>query len=257
MRPAPRCVVFDVDDTLYLERDYVRSGLRAVDALVRRRCGAHGLFSAAWEDFLAGRRGDLIDRALEAVGIAPAPDLVTLLVERYRTHAPEIVLLPDAEKALSAATARGAVAVVTDGPPASQQAKVGALRLESWAWPVVLTSVRFPGRPKPDPVAFAWVQATAGAEPSACVYVADNPAKDFAGPASLGWRTVRVRRPGSLHEARDSGDDVDLELTSLDGLEQALQSLGAGSRRRRASRIGGGLRGLLVAQGHVTDGAQR
>lgn len=213
------CVVFDVDDTLYLEREYVRSGLREVGEVVRRRCGADGVLDAAWADFLAGRRGDLIDRALVSVGVDPAPDLVRVLVRRYRTHRPDIALLPDALAALTSAAAAGPVAVVTDGPAESQLAKARALGLGEWADPVVVTALRFPGRPKPHPAAFAWVQARLGTVPEACTYVADNPLKDFAGPASLGWRTVRVRRPGSLHEDVESGDDVDVEVESLEKLD--------------------------------------
>jgi putative hydrolase of the HAD superfamily len=52
--------------------------------------------------------------------------------------------------------------------------------------------------------------------------VADNPAKDFAGPRSRGWRTVRVRREGSLHAAVASGDDVDAEINGLAELDGAL-----------------------------------
>ena len=47
---------------------------------------------------------------------------------------------------------------------------------------------------------------------------ADNPNKDFAGPKSLGWATVRIRRPESLHAAVPNGDLVDLEIASLDEL---------------------------------------
>lgn len=223
MTQPRRCVVFDVDDTLYLERDYVRSGLHAADAALRRTCGVAGLLEVAWDDFLAGRRGDLLDRALAALGVPPAPGLVAGLVEAYRTHPPAIGLLPDARAALDAAAAEGAVAVVTDGPAASQLAKTDALGLRRWAHPVVVTSVRFPGRPKPDPAAFAWLQARLDVPPEACAYVADNPLKDFAGPALLGWRTVRVRRPGSLHEDLDSGRDVDVEVPSLAGLAGLLE----------------------------------
>jgi hypothetical protein len=41
-------------------------------------------------------------------------------------------------------------------------------------------------------------------------------------PRCLGWRTVRVRRPGSLHAEVPSGDDVDAEITSLADLDAAL-----------------------------------
>ena len=41
-RMKPVCVVFDVDDTLYLERDYVRSGFRAVGVWASRWLGLSG-----------------------------------------------------------------------------------------------------------------------------------------------------------------------------------------------------------------------
>jgi putative hydrolase of the HAD superfamily len=223
-------VVFDVDDTLYLERDYVRSGLLAVDDSVRGRFGVSGVFAAAWEDFLGGRRGDLIDRALVAVGLRPEAVLVTSLLDCYRTHVPAIGLLPDAAAALRTAQATGSVAVITDGPAASQLGKVKALGLSTWACPVVVTSLCFPGRPKPDPASFAWVQRALGVPAEGCTYVADNPMKDFAGPKALGWHTVRVRRPGSLHEALDAGEDVDLEVGSLAGFAGLAAGLTAGIR---------------------------
>jgi putative hydrolase of the HAD superfamily len=55
------------------------------------------------------------------------------------------------------------------------------------------------------------------------VYVADNPIKDFAGPRRLGWRTVRIRRPGGLHADLPSGDDVEQEIASLDELSERLE----------------------------------
>ena len=64
-----------------------------------------------------------------------------------------------------------------------------------------------------------YLSGAAGAD---CTYVADNPGKDFAGPRSRGWRTVRVRRRLSLHEAIASGPDVDLELADLSDLATML-----------------------------------
>ena len=55
-------VVFDLDDTLYLERDYVRSGFRAVDAWLASR-GILGFFGEAWANFENGLRGKAFDRA--------------------------------------------------------------------------------------------------------------------------------------------------------------------------------------------------
>jgi putative hydrolase of the HAD superfamily len=207
-------VVLDVDDTLYLERDYVRSGFSAVDRVVQERLGVHGFRDAAWDLFLAGERRDIFNQVLRAVDLDDAA-LVADLVYVYRNHVPAISLLPDAVACLDELTPGCALAIVSDGPLVSQEMKARALRLSQWAAPVVLTESFGPGFGKPHPRAFRTVEAAHRAAGDRCVYVADNPAKDFAGPRDLGWRTVRIRRAGSLHEREPTLDTADQEIRDL------------------------------------------
>jgi putative hydrolase of the HAD superfamily len=213
-----RCVVFDVDDTLYLERDYVRSGVQAVGALLSGRYGVAGFAAAAWDAFESGVRGTIFDQALAQLGITADPALIRELIDAYRAHEPAIAPLAVAVAAIEALQGVVRLAAITDGPPVSQRAKVSALSVDRWADPVVLCSELGPGCAKPDPTAFRAVEAHTALAGRRCMYVADNPAKDFAGPASLGWLTVRIRRPGSLHESVPSGADVTVEITDLTGL---------------------------------------
>jgi putative hydrolase of the HAD superfamily len=217
-----RLVAFDMDDTLYLERDYVRSGFAAIGEWARRELGVQDLGDRAWAAFEAGVRGRIFDEALMACGVQANGSLVPRLVDVYRSHAPAIELLDDVRAWLAAPPTGVALAVVTDGPLASQRAKAAALGLASWAHPVVFTEALGPGRGKPHPAAFERVEAATGLAAAACTYVADNPAKDFAGPRRRGWRTVRVRRTGSLHAGAGSGDDVDAEITGFEALDDAL-----------------------------------
>jgi putative hydrolase of the HAD superfamily len=214
---APRrCVVFDLDDTLFLERDYVRSGFAAVGAWAQRRLGLRGFGERCWAGFVAGARGRTFDEALAACGVGPAPELVAELVDVYRQHRPSIELLADARACIDRLRRRGDVlAVVTDGPLESQQRKADALGASHWAEAVVLTAELGTGYGKPHRRAFSTVEELCGARGGACAYVADNPAKDFAGPKALGWRTVRLRRPLALHAALPSAIDVDVELVDL------------------------------------------
>jgi putative hydrolase of the HAD superfamily len=198
------CVVFDID------------------AAARALLGVTGFLDRAFAHFSLGARGDVFDRTLVELGVEPSRELVTRLVHCYRDHVPAINLLPDARQALSLAFAAAGVAVVSDGPAASQSAKVRALGLGRWASPVVLTADCCSDRPKPDVFAFELVQEALAVAPEQCAYVADNPAKDFVGPARLGWRTVRVRRNGGLHAGTDSGDDVEIELGQLTALGRVL-----------------------------------
>ena len=217
-----RLVVFDIDDTLYLERDYVRSGFAAVGAWAGAELDVADLGDRAWARFEAGSRGRIFDEVLAAGGIRVNGSLVSQLVDVYRSHAPAIELLDDVRGWLAARPADVALAVVSDGPPASQRAKAAALGLADWADPIVFTAALGPGRGKPHPAAFECVEAAIGLTGPACAYVADNPAKDFAGPRLCGWRTVRVRRSGGLHASVASGADVDAEVTGFATLDEAL-----------------------------------
>jgi putative hydrolase of the HAD superfamily len=215
------CVVFDIDDTLYLERDYVRSGFRAVGESARA-LGIADFAERSWRLFEAGVRGSIFDDVLAESGVRPERALVRALVDVYRTHEPAIEMLPDAADAVGRLRGRVALASLSDGPLESQRAKARALRVGDWAEVAVFTAELGAGFGKPDPRAFELVERRVGCQASGCVYVADNPAKDFAGPRGRGWRTVRVRREGALHAGIDSGPDVDLEVADLVGLEDGL-----------------------------------
>lgn len=215
-------VVFDLDDTLYLERDYVRSGFAACGRWLEAEHGLAGFGDAAWRLFAEGVRGDTFDRALADLGHGPDRPLVECLVQVYRAHDPDIAMLPDARRAVAELGAGRRLGVVTDGPEASQAAKARRLGTADWSAVTVLTATLPAGSGKPSPVAFELIERRLGADGDACAYVADNPAKDFGGPAVLGWRTVRVRRAGQLHEHVESGPDVAAEIAELDALPGVL-----------------------------------
>jgi putative hydrolase of the HAD superfamily len=215
--PAGAAVVLDVDDTLYLERSYVRSGFDAVGQLLRDRHGLEGVARTLWSGFEAGVRRKAFDLALAHHGVEPDAELVAALVGCYRHHRPAIELLPDAARLLRRLGSRAAAAI-TDGPAPSQRAKVEALGLVRWLDPIVVTGELGDGWAKPSPAAFRHVEEVLGVGPGRCWYVGDNPMKDFVAPLDRGWSAVRIRRPGSLHAGLGTPPGV-VEIASLDRLE--------------------------------------
>ncbi len=220
MKPSI-CAVFDIDDTLYLERDYVRSGFQAVGEWAAQWLDIADFGDRCWCRFQAGRRQLIFDEVLQERGYDPVPSLVGALVEIYRTHVPAITLCPDAKAALHSISEIASVAIITDGPAVSQARKVAALGLHDHARPIVLTDVLGSEFRKPHPRAFEHVMRCRPA--GQYIYIADNPAKDFTAPRQLGWLTVRVRRPGGLHsEVPNLAVTPDLEVTDCSPLLEWL-----------------------------------
>jgi putative hydrolase of the HAD superfamily len=227
-----RLVAFDLDDTLFPERTFVRSGFRVVsDYLQQAAIVGRPLFADMEAAFDAGVRGHVFEQVLQSAGVEPSASLVATLVDVYRTHAsrygrvrPDIQLFPDAEAVLSRLAAKGLkVGLVSDGPLAGQQAKVAALGLAARMDAVILTDEW--GRPfwKPHPRAFVELASRLAVDPADCVYVADNPEKDFQGPAASGWRpSIWIRRPSGLYGQAPPAGPVGGTIGGLDELEPAL-----------------------------------
>lgn len=210
-----RGVVLDVDDTLYLERDYVLSGFRAVGAWAARELGVVGVAERAWDLFNQGRRRSTLTDALADLGVVPTTELTRTVVGIYRQHTPQIELLSDARLLLDALSCP--LAVVTDGPAESQRAKCDRLRLPKRTLLVVTDEL---GVSKPDRRPFEVVEQVTTLAGPELVYIADNPVKDFQAPLELGWATLRVRRAGSLHVDLGTPTGVP-ETASLESLARA------------------------------------
>jgi putative hydrolase of the HAD superfamily len=240
---AIRLVAFDLDDTLFPERAFVRSGFRVVSNYLQQS----GLVSRPlWPDleaaFDSGVRGHVFEHVLGAAGVQFTEAVVRTLVEVYRSHRlpsgpvrPDIRFYPDVERTLADLSAAGLrLGVISDGPLAAQRVKVEALGLESRVDAVILTDAWGRAFWKPHPRAFTEIAERLAAEPAACVYVADNPAKDFHGPAAAGWApSIRITRPDGLYGQTPGGaeaaapSDVPVFATiqGLDGLADVLARL--------------------------------
>jgi putative hydrolase of the HAD superfamily len=86
-----RAVVFDLDDTLYHEVDYVRGGLSAVGADLRRNLRRREDFAGwMWRQFKAGQREHLFGSLDEHFALDLSPGQILDCVHLYRTHKPRL-----------------------------------------------------------------------------------------------------------------------------------------------------------------------
>jgi putative hydrolase of the HAD superfamily len=220
------CLVLDLDDTLFLERDYVRSGFEIVGEWAQWRFGVAQFAERAYGRFLSGSRGTIFDEVLRDCGVCPTPNDIRDMVQVYREHEPRISLLLDSCDFLSFFRGRCRLALISDGCLSSQTRKFDALRLNGIFDPVVFTDSWGRECWKPNPRAFLHIQAAAQTSAGGCVYIADNPAKDFEAPSALGWRTARVRREGAIYSHMESppGSEPDIEVADLRSLIPSLMN---------------------------------
>lgn len=219
--PADR-IVFDLDDTLYLERDFAFSGFEAVGAHVAVRHGVAGFAATCRALFDGPHRAAIFDEALRRLGLdgdQPVADLVAI----YRDHRPDITLCPDASAFLS--RHGGPFGLITDGPERTQRAKIAALGLGRFCDQIIPTGQWPPGFGKPHPRAYE--QIASAAPGRRCIYVADNGAKDFVTPNQMGWLTVQILRPGRVH-AGTAPDDAHAAQAVIETLDQLDGLLSAG-----------------------------
>lgn len=220
------CVlVLDLDDTLYDELSFVRSGFRAVAAWGEERHGFDRAesFVTLMELLVSEGRGRVFDQWLEGRGSVRAA------LEVYRRHDPDIVLWPAAQRLLT--RYRGAALyLVTDGHKAVQARKVTTLRLWNCMRRVYLTSRYGRVHAKPSPFCFELIARREQVPLSTLIHVADNPVKDFVGLNPHGVTTVRVLTGQHAQTSVVHGAEARFRIPDLDALPGLLAEIGISVR---------------------------
>ena len=135
-----RAVVFDLDDTLYGERAYVRSGYRAVAEKLRGLSGRDEPFDAwLWRRFLAGEATGALDALNDQFRLGLSSDQIAELVRVYREHRPAIRPYDGLPALLGRLHERYQLALLSDGFLPAQKLKLEALKLERFFDAVVFT----------------------------------------------------------------------------------------------------------------------
>lgn len=210
-------LVFDLDDTLYPEVDFVHSGFEAASDWLTKTEGVGGFAAEACQLFAAGRRGKIFDEALPRLGLEPKPELVAALINAYRQHEPRLTLFADAKEILEWAYPRFQLALITDGYAEVQRRKIRSLGLESRIGCRMITDELGRQFWKPSPASFLHVMAQLAGDVKGYLYVGDNAHKDFLSPRKLGWRTVRIKRANGEHSAYSgtATESAEYEINSL------------------------------------------
>lgn len=227
-----KVIVFDLDDTLYDEMTYVKSGFQAVARFLSER------FLIRYDDSMeimlteleSNGRGQVFDRVLINYEIYSKNNVKDCL-RVYRSHHPQIQLYDDAERCIKTLEQMEIpLYIVTDGNKLVQYRKLKTLGL--YDHPAIrkcYISRRFGTKhEKPSPYCFMQICTKEQVKPSDVVYVGDNPNKDFVGIKPLGFKTVRVLRGGFVDIQKPQNFEADIAVDSLDEVLAHLIGSGEG-----------------------------
>lgn len=183
---------FDLDDTLYTEMDFVRSGYRAVSRELER---TSTLDAESYYKGICARRPVGFEWALQQYfshGGSDSLMSVDGMIEMYRAHTPDISLRPGAREALEDLKRAGhRLVLITDGSTRHQRSKIRALDIEKYFDDILISEEV--GGDKTTDMPWSRVERSFGAPGQRFVYIGDNISKDFHLPGLRGWRTVMMR----------------------------------------------------------------
>jgi len=195
-------VVFDLDDTLYDEVEYCKSGFASVAepiANLPKAPPTQDIFAALWKQFSASNHKKTFNSALDELGIDYDDDLIQELIKVYRNHIPKIALPDDSRDVLVELSDKYTLALLTDGFLPAQQLKVQALGIEKYFKCIIYTEQLGRNCWKPSPAGFEKLLQTLNVKAETAMYVADNAEKDFIAPNKLGMLTIQIVRPACIH----------------------------------------------------------
>lgn len=172
-------IVFDLDDTLYNELDYLKSAYQYI-ALQLEPKEWKPLYTFMFS--LYRNKENVFEVLSSKYNIE-----VQLLVDMYRNHTPEIKLFFGALELFNTIKAKkGKIGIITDGRSKTQTAKIKALGIFDLIDKIVISEDL--GTEKPNPKNFKVIEASF---PDCNYwYIADNLKKDFIAPKKMGWQTV-------------------------------------------------------------------
>ena len=180
-------IVFDLDDTLYKELQFLQSAYRSISRMLAPEIG-HEIY---------GEMTLLYDQNKNVFDIIKAKydfqKTIGELVDHYRTHTPDIELPEPSAQLLTQLTEHQmTLGLMTDGRSLTQRNKLRSLGIEN-VFTEVLISEEF-GSEKPALENFLNFETKFSGR--SFFFIGDNFEKDFITPNSLGWETIGIRDNG-------------------------------------------------------------
>lgn len=215
-----KAVIFDLDDTLYPEIDYVKSGFEVVSKYISKKINKDSdqVFNKLLKLFEEDRK-NVFNRLLEQYDIGQ--ELVKECIKLYRNHYPDIKLNEVIRGLLQLLKEnKFKIGIITDGRPEGQWNKIKALGLEKYCDYIIVTDelggIEYR---KPCEIPYKKMLQELGIQAKEAIYVGDNPAKDFITANKLGMFTIMFKNDKGLYSSINMSNEYLAKTTVSEIIE--------------------------------------
>lgn len=222
-----KAVVFDLDDTLISEKEYIKSGFKHISELISKE---HNIEAISIYEFMNNLfkedSKNVFNRLLDKLNIKYDDEYIKYLIHEYRSHMPTINLYQDAQEILDCLRVNGIkLGMITDGYKITQRNKLKALNIEEYFECIVVTDELGREYWKPHRKSYEIVKEVLGLQYQEIVYVGDNINKDFITANKLGIHTVMINRSEGVYLNLDKDEEYKAKniINTLTGLVEMLK----------------------------------
>ena len=188
-------VIFDLDDTLYNEIDFVKSGFNKVSIYLAQeyKLDKEKVYKKLCTVLNKFGRGKVFNLCLMEFNIY-SKEIVRKCLSIYRTHKPYISLPAESIKVLTTLAKDNTLYVVTDGNKIVQQNKIAALKINNYVKKAMPTHNYGLKSSKPSIYCFELIRKIEKTKFNKLVYIGDNPIKDFVNIKKAHINTIRINQ---------------------------------------------------------------
>lgn len=200
-----KAVVFDLDDTLISEKEYIKSGFNEVSCKISsdHDLDSKVVYKVMYSEFEIHSK-NVFNRALDRLNIDYNEDYILSLVECYRSHKPNIKFYEDVVACVRTLKEQEIkTGIITDGYGITQKAKLEVLEAYELFDNIIITDELGREFWKPHPKAFELMVEKLNIKFNEMVYIGDNPKKDFYISSIYPIMTIRINREQSLYYNED------------------------------------------------------